>query len=49
MHNGTEQTATALPDMIKQLKEKGFSFVPTSELIYKDGYTIDHAGTQIKN
>lgn len=49
MHNGTEQTANALPDMIKKLKEKGFEFVPTSELIYKDGYTIDHAGMQIKN
>jgi len=49
MHNGTEQTANALPDMIKKLKEKGFEFVPTSELIYKDAYTIDHAGMQIKN
>ena len=49
MHNGTEQTANALPDMIKKLKEKGFEFVPTSELIYREGYTIDHAGMQIKN
>lgn len=49
MHNGTEETANALPEMIKKLKEKGFSFVPTSELIYRDNYTIDHAGMQIKN
>lgn len=49
MHNGTEQTANALPEMIKKLKEKGFTFVPTSELIYREGYIIDNAGMQIKS
>ena len=48
MHNGTEQTAQALPEIISKLKEKGFAFVPVSELIYKEGYTIDSTGKQIK-
>ena len=49
MHNGTKDTANVLDEMIKKLKEKGFNFRPTSEFIYRDNYTIDHAGKQIKN
>ena len=48
MHNGTKDTANVLDEMIKKLKEKGFTFVPTSEFIYRENYTIDHAGKQIK-
>lgn len=47
-HNGAKHTAEALDTMIKTLKEKGFSFVPISELIMKDGYTINHEGRQVK-
>lgn len=47
-HNGAKHTAEALDTMIKTLKEKGFTFVPISELIMKDGYTINHEGRQIK-
>ena len=49
MHNGTKDTANVLDEMIKKLKEKGFNFKPTSEFIYRENYTIDHAGKQIKN
>jgi len=49
MHNGTEDTANVLDEMIKKLKEKGFNFKPTSELIYRENYTLDHAGKQVKN
>lgn len=48
MHNGTEDTANVLDEMIKKLKEKGFSFKPISEFIYKENYFIDHTGKQIK-
>ena len=49
MHNGTQDTANVLDEMLKKLKEKGFKFVPTSEFIYRENFTIDHAGKQIKN
>lgn len=48
MHNGTEDTANVLDEMIKKLKEKGFSFKLISEFIYKENYFIDHTGKQIK-
>jgi len=34
--------------MIKTLKEKGYEFVPISELILKDNYEIDTEGRQHK-
>lgn len=46
MHNGTEHTADSLEKIITNIKEKGFSIVPVSELIYKENYQIDNAGTQ---
>ncbi len=46
-HNGAEYTAAALDSMISTLKEKGYSFVPISELIYKDNYHMNHEGRQI--
>lgn len=49
LHNGTKDTANVLDEMIKKLKEKGFSFKPVSEFIYTENYTIDHTGKQIKN
>lgn len=48
MHNGTKHTADSLEMIIKNIKEKGLSIVPVSELIYKDNYKINSAGTQIK-
>ena len=49
MHNGTKDTAAVLPELIRQLKEKGYEFKPISEFIYKDNYVIDHAGMQKLN
>ncbi len=46
-HNGAKYTAEALDTMITTLKDSGYSFVPLSELIYKDNYHMDHEGRQI--
>ncbi|MDA3734172.1 polysaccharide deacetylase family protein [Niameybacter massiliensis] len=48
LHNATKYTKDALPEIIKGLKAKGYEIVPISELIIKDGYTIDHTGRQYK-
>ena len=47
-HNNGLHTAEALPAVIADLKEKGFTFVRVDDLIYKDGYYIDADGRQIK-
>lgn len=47
-HNGAKHTAEALDQMITVLKQKGYTLVPISELIMKDGYTINHEGRQVK-
>ncbi|MBQ2690852.1 MAG: polysaccharide deacetylase family protein [Clostridia bacterium] len=46
-HNAAKYTPEALPSVIEGLIQKGYSFKPVSELIYRDNYTIDHAGKQI--
>ncbi|MDO4174782.1 MAG: hypothetical protein Q4D42_08450 [Eubacteriales bacterium] len=46
-HNAATNTPDALPGVIAGLKEEGFTFLPVSELIYTDNYTIDHTGRQI--
>ncbi len=48
MHNDGEHTVEALPLIIEGLKNKGFTFVTIGELIYQDGYEIDHTGKQIR-
>lgn len=48
-HNGAKYTAQALDTLIATLKNEGYTFVPLSELIYKDGYHMNHEGRQIKN
>lgn len=48
-HNNGLHTAEALPIIFSTLKNKGYSFVPISELIYKDNYTLDHNGRQHQN
>lgn len=47
-HNAAINTPKALPEILKNLSEKGYQIVPISEIIYKDNYTIDHRGTQVK-
>lgn len=46
-HNGAKFTAEALDSLITTLKEKGYTFVPVSELIYRDKYHMNHEGRQI--
>lgn len=46
-HNGAKFTADALDMLIKTLKERGYVFVPISELIYKENYYMDFEGRQI--
>ena len=48
MHNDGKNTVKALPLIIEGLKNKGYTFVTISELIYKDNYEIDHTGKQIR-
>ena len=46
-HNAAKYTPQALPSVIEGLIREGYSFVPISQLIYRDNYTLDHAGKQI--
>ena len=48
MHNDTEYTAKGLQEIINCINEEGYEIVPLSELIYFEGYTINHEGRQIK-
>ena len=48
MHNGTENTANSLEMIIENIKNKGYSVVPVSELIYTENYEIDINGVQHK-
>ncbi|MBD5512167.1 MAG: polysaccharide deacetylase family protein [Lachnospiraceae bacterium] len=47
LHCGTRFTAGALDMLITELKEKNFSLVPVSELIYRENYYINQEGRQI--
>ena len=47
-HNNGLHTAEALPMIFSTLKNKGYSFVPIGELIYKQDYVIDSTGKQRK-
>ena len=48
MHNDGKHTLEALPAVIDGLRAKGFTFKTVGELIYRDGYRIDHTGRQFK-
>lgn len=48
MHNGAKYTAQALPKVIEGLQNMGYEIVPISELIYREGYTLDVTGRQQK-
>ncbi len=48
-HNNGLHTAEALPLIFSTLKNRGYEFVPISELIYTKNYTVDHNGRQIEN
>lgn len=48
-HNNGKHTAESLPLIFSTLKAEGYEFVPIGELIYKENYSVDINGTQIKN
>ena len=48
-HNNGLHTAESLPLIFSTLKNRGYEFVPISELIYKENYSIDVNGRQHKN
>ncbi|MDD4688566.1 MAG: polysaccharide deacetylase family protein [Eubacteriales bacterium] len=49
LHLGAKNTPEALDILLPELIKKGYKPVKVSSLIYKDNYTIDHAGMQISN
>ena len=48
-HNAAKNTPEALPIILEKLIAEGYNFDLISNMIYKENYTIDHAGMQIKN
>ncbi len=46
-HNGAKYTADALDEMISNLKEQGYEFVPISQLIMRENYHMDVTGKQV--
>lgn len=47
-HNDAKYTPDALPTILERLIAQGYTFVFIEDLIYKDNFTIDHKGMQIK-
>lgn len=45
-HSGAKNTPAALPMIIEAARAQGYEFVPVSELIFTDNYTIDFEGRQ---
>ena len=48
-HNDADHTPEALPIVLERLISDGYTFVKIADLIYTEGYTIDHTGKQIRN
>lgn len=48
-HNGVDNTAPALDEILTQLEKQGYTFVSVEDLIYKEDFYIDHTGKQCKN
>ncbi|MCD7946769.1 MAG: polysaccharide deacetylase family protein [Oscillospiraceae bacterium] len=46
-HNAALHTPEALPGIIEALIQDGYTFVPISQLILEQPYTIDHTGKQL--
>lgn len=45
-HNAAKNTPAALPSLIERLLADGYRFVPISQNIYTENYSIDHTGRQ---
>ncbi len=48
-HNNGEHTAEALPHILSDLQGRGYAFVPISQLIYRENYTVAPDGRQKPN
>lgn len=46
-HNAAKHTPEALPKIIEKLQSDGFKIIKINDLIYKDNYYMNTAGTQI--
>ena len=46
-HNGAKHTAEALDEMLTNLKNQGYEFVPISELILRENFHMDVTGQQV--
>ena len=46
-HNAAKNTPAALPAVIEGLIREGYSFLPVSELIYRENFTVNHEGRQM--
>ena len=46
-NNAALHTPEALPAILETLLQKGYTFVPISQLILSGEYTIDHTGRQL--
>ena len=47
-HNAALHTPEALPGILECLLQEGYTFVPISELILEEPYTIDHTGLPLR-
>ena len=45
-HNAAKHTPEALPAILEQLLQDGYTFLPISQIILEGKYTIDHTGRQ---
>lgn len=48
MHNDTKHTAEGLQQIIDCIRSEGYEIVSLNELVYENGYDINHEGRQIK-
>lgn len=48
-HNNSDHILEALPMVLDRLHKRGYTIKCVGDIIYKDNYTINHQGTQIKN
>ena len=46
-HNAAEHTPEALPRILSELRSRGYTIVPVSELLLEGETRIDHTGKQL--
>lgn len=48
-HNNSDHILDALPMVLDRLQKRGYTIKCIGDIIYKENFTINHMGTQIKN